>query len=117
MKLEQETQNWEQLDDVQKLITFGKLEMLKEVQEIMEGYQESYTRELIVNGIKDEEQMEKFIKSIREKLSIKKVLSPLPEHREDGGEALHLGCGDVGRFDISLSEAVISEPSCATVMK
>jgi hypothetical protein len=116
MKLEQETQNWEQLDDVQKLITFGKLEMLKEVQEIMEGYQESYTRELIVNGIKDEEQMEKFIKSIREKLcpTDKKVLSPLPEHREDGGEEL---CGDVGRFDISLSEGVISEPSCATVMK
>tara|TARA_R110000803_G_scaffold14463_1_gene40197 strand:- start:6252 stop:6590 length:339 start_codon:yes stop_codon:yes gene_type:complete len=112
MKLEQETQNWEQLDDVQKLITFGKLEMLKEVQEIMEGYQESYTRELIVNGIKDEEQMEKFIKSIREKLSIKKVLSPLPEQEE----TIHLGCGDVGRFDISHSE-VISEPSCATVMK
>jgi hypothetical protein len=69
MKLDTETQNWEQLDNVGKLITIGRLEMLKEVQEILEGFQESYTRELVVNGIKDEEAVAKFINGINIKLN------------------------------------------------
>ena len=68
MKLDTETQNWEQLDNVGKLITIGRLEMLKEVQEILQGFQESYTRELVVNGIKDEEAVEKFLNGIKVKL-------------------------------------------------
>ena len=69
MKLENETQNWEQLDNVGKLITIGKLEMLIEVQEILVGFQESYTRELVVNGIKDDEAVDKLLASIKVKLS------------------------------------------------
>ena len=32
MKLENETQNWEVLDDANKLITCGKLQMLEEIE-------------------------------------------------------------------------------------
>tara|TARA_R100001594_G_scaffold134000_1_gene174921 strand:- start:505 stop:810 length:306 start_codon:yes stop_codon:yes gene_type:complete len=68
MKLENETQNWEVLDDANKLITCGKLQMLEEMKEILVGFQESYTRLLVVNGIKDDEEMNTFIKTATNKL-------------------------------------------------
>ena len=71
MKLENETQNWEVLDDANKLITCGKLQMLEEMKEILVGFQESYTRLLVVNGIRDDEEMNTFIK---EKASARKKI-------------------------------------------
>jgi len=68
MKLEAETQNWEVLDEINKIKTIGKLEMLEEMKDLIEGFQESYTRLLVVNGIKDDEDANKLIKSATTKL-------------------------------------------------
>lgn len=47
---------WEQLKDQRdKCIVVGKLEMLKDLTDYIEGLRESYTRLLVINGIDEEE--------------------------------------------------------------
>ena len=47
--------DWEKLDKNDKIVEFGKLKMLEEIKMVIESYQESITRQLIVNGCKKDE--------------------------------------------------------------
>lgn len=42
---------WENLDDYQKIISMGKLKMLEELASYIECLRLSYTKELLVNGM------------------------------------------------------------------
>ena len=47
--------DWQKLDKNDKIVEYGKLKMLEEIKMVIESYQESITRQLIVNGCKSDE--------------------------------------------------------------
>ncbi len=54
---------WESLDDYEKIISMGKLKMLEQLASYIECLQLSYTKELLVNGMPPTEN-EKEIKDL-----------------------------------------------------
>ena len=49
---------WDKLDDVDKVKHKAKLELLEELAQYIDMLRESYTRELVVNDCKTEEELE-----------------------------------------------------------
>tara|TARA_E500000305_G_C3960240_1_gene206709 strand:+ start:667 stop:942 length:276 start_codon:yes stop_codon:yes gene_type:complete len=47
--------DWQKLNKDDKIVEYGKLKMLEEIKMVIESYQESITRQLIVNGCKKDE--------------------------------------------------------------
>lgn len=47
--------DWQKLTKNDKIVEYGKLKMLEEIKMVIESYQESITRQLVVNGCKDDE--------------------------------------------------------------
>ena len=47
--------DWQKLNKDDKIVEYGKLKMLEEIKMVIESYQESITRQLIVNGCKSNE--------------------------------------------------------------
>jgi len=63
--MEPEAQKFEKLDEIRMLEHKAQLEMLEHLSVYINSLRESLTRELIVNDVKSEEDLEKRLKKIK----------------------------------------------------